>query len=282
MRSLTLTAALLLAVAGSALAQDDLRGDVKKIDIAWAKVETKNYAINYESVIPKATVDKIGGELEDILQQYIAIFKAKPEGKLVVKFLDSPNTYQQEGGDKSHPGMYIETPTERFLLIQQMPFYKLIPLVYHEAFHQYLSVYLGDVHAPTWFNEGMAMYYEGMQRDERTGKLDPKQIDKRKLRMVKDAIFTRAHIPLENLVDSTYSQFHEKETEGLHYASSFALVHFFMEGKGGKVMLSYGKELKTSGDTEAALAKLFGKKRKKLAKLEKAFKRSMLALPDEK
>ena len=33
--------------------------------------------------------------------------------------------------------MYIETPTEKYLLIQQMPFYQLIPLVYHEAFHQY-------------------------------------------------------------------------------------------------------------------------------------------------
>ena len=281
MRRLTLIAAALVAFAAPTLAQDDLRGTVKKIQISWAKVETKSFTINYESVIPKETVDKIGGELEDILKQYIAIFKTKPDGKLIVKFLDSPNTYKQEGGDQSHPGMYIETGTEKFLLIQQMPFYQLVPIVYHEAFHQYLSVYLGDVRAPTWFNEGMAMYYEGMQRDDRTGKLDPKLINKRKLRMVKDAIRTRQHIPIEKLVDSTYAQFHEKETEGLHYASSFALIYFFMQGKGGKVMLAYGKELKKAGDTEAALEKLFGKKRKKLAKYEKAFKRSMLALPEE-
>ena len=32
-----------------------------------------------------------------------------------------------------------------------------------------------------------------MQRDEKTGKLNPEDINKRKLRMVKDAIFTRAN-----------------------------------------------------------------------------------------
>lgn len=273
--ALTLGAVLLAA---PARAQEELRGGEKKIDIEYATTETAHYAIQHEKPIPQATVDKIASELEDILAQYVAIFKAEPKGKLAVRFLDSPNTYQQEGGDKSHPGMYIERGDgAKFLLIQQMPFYDLIPIVYHEAFHQYLAVYLEGAQAPTWFNEGMAMYYEGMQRDAKTGKLDPLAIERRKLRMVKDAVFTRQHIPLAALIDSTYEQFHDKEREGLHYATSFAFVDFLMQLKpGGKLVLAYAKALK-AGDQEKALVELFGKERKKLDKLEGGFKKYVLA-----
>ena len=268
-----------LALGAPARAQEELGGGEKQIAIEWAQTATKHYDLHHERVIPQETVDRVGRELEEILAQYVAIFRVKPTERLKVKFMDSPNTYQQEGGDKSPPGMYVERGDgEKYLLIQQMPFYELVPLVYHEAFHQYLAVYMEGGRVPTWFNEGMAMYHEGMQRDERSGRLDPKAIDRRKLRMVKDAVFTRAALSLADLVDATYEQFHDKEQEALHYAQSFALIDFLFQVKpGGKLVLDYAKELKKTSEGEKALGKLFGRDRKDLGKMESAFKRYVLA-----
>jgi len=197
------------------------------------------------------------------------VFKFKPEEKLKVKFLDSENTYEQEGGDPSHPGFY----NGQYLVIKQMPFSDLIPTVYHEAFHQYLDHFMGKgVPIPTWFNEGMAMYYEGIQKSKGTKKLDYKLIENRKLRMVKDKIFTRTTIPLERLVDATHEQFHDKENEDLHYNESFSVIYFFMQGTGGKPIFDYANELKKTKDVKAANEKLFGKDRKNLKSVEAKWK----------
>ena len=243
-----------------------------KIKIAWSELNTKNYKIEYEAVIPVQTAQKIGGELEDILVQYQGLFRFKSSKKMLVRFMDSENTYEQVGGDPRMAGFY--NPGSGYLVIKQLPFYDLIPIVYHEAFHQYLHSFVGDVQIPIWFNEGMAVYFEGMQRDEKskTRALSPKLIKRGKIRMVKDAINTRTQIPLETLLKVTHEEFHDKENEALYYSQSFAVMFYFMQLSRGKAALNYMKELKKTGDPEAANTKLFGKKMKNLKKIESHWK----------
>ncbi|MBL05946.1 MAG: DUF1570 domain-containing protein [Planctomycetota bacterium] len=243
-----------------------------KIKIAWSELNTKNYKIEYEAVIPVQTAQKIGGELEDILVQYQGLFRFKSSKKMLVRFMDSENTYEQVGGDPRMAGFY--NPGSGYLVIKQLPFYDLIPIVYHEAFHQYLHSFVGDVQIPIWFNEGMAVYFEGMQRDEKskTRALSPKLIKRGKIRMVKDAINTRTQIPLETLLKVTHEEFHDKENEALYYSQSFAVMFYFMQLSRGKAALNYMKELKKTGDPEAANTKLFGKKMKNLKRIEASWK----------
>ena len=279
-RALTVCGLLVTSIAPG---QDVLKRRREKIQIDWAEHETKNYRIQHEKVIPSATVERIGRELEDILEQYVRLFRTKPESRFEVEFLDSLNTYEQSGGDPSHPGMYH--PGDRVLLLRQMPFSDLVPTVYHEAFHQYIHLYVGDgVEIPIWFNEGMAMHFEGMQRDKRRKdqRLDPQQIDFRKARMVKDAIFTRAHIPLATLVDATYEQFHDKDKEALYYHQSFSVVYFLMKASGGRLPVKFMDTLRDTKDLEAANAVLFGKERKNLEKIEAQWKTFLagLKIPD--
>ncbi|MCH2581444.1 MAG: DUF1570 domain-containing protein, partial [Planctomycetes bacterium] len=240
--------------------------------ITWSELNTKNYKIEYEGAIPVQTAHKIGQELEDILVQYKALFRFKPSKKMLVRFMDSENTYEQVGGDPRMAGFY--NPGSGYLVIKQMPFYALVPVVYHEAFHQYLHSFVGDVRIPIWFNEGMAVYFEGMQRDEKskTKGLSPKLIKRGKIRMVKDAINTRTQIPLETLLKVTHEEFHDKENEALYYSQSFAVMFYFMQLSRGKAAINYMKELKKTGDPEAANTKLFGKKMKNLKKIESHWK----------
>ena len=253
-------------------AQEKIGKARAKIKIVWAELNTKNYKIEYEAAIPAQTAHKIGQELEDILVQYQTLFRFKPSKKMLVRFMDSLNTYEQVGGNPRMAGFY--NPGSGYLVIKQMPFYDLVPTVYHEAFHQYLHAYVGDVQIPIWFNEGMAVYFEGMQRDEKskTNALNPRLIKRGKIRMVKDAINTRTQIPLETLLKVTHEEFHDKENEALYYSQSFAVMFYFMQLSRGKAALNYMKELKKTGDSEAANTKLFGKKMKNLKKIESHWK----------
>lgn len=268
--SLILPALGLLVLSAARLpAQHTLERKKIKIEIEWATTSSKNYAIEYEKVIPSNAVDTVKKELEEILEQYVKLFRHKPEDKLRIRFLDSGNTWRQIGGDDSHPGFY--NPGDQILYILQRPFYDLIPTVYHEAFHQYLSDYVGpETPIPTWFNEGMAMYYESMQRDTHTRakKLNPDKIDSRKIRMVQDALRTRTHIPIPELVDATHEDFHKKDRESLFYHSSFSLAYCLMELTHGKAAYDFATELKKTKDIEAANTKLFGRERKNLPKIE--------------
>ena len=253
-------------------AQEKIGKARAKIKIGWAELNTKNYKIEYEAAIPAQTAHKIGQELEDILVQYQNLFRFKPSKKLLVRFMDSENTYEQVGGNPRMSGFY--NPGSGYLVIKQLPFYELVPVVYHEAFHQYLHAFVGDVRIPIWFNEGMAVYFEGMQRDEKskTRGLNSTLIKRGKIRMVKDAVNTRTQIPLETLLKVTHEEFHDKENESLYYSQSFAVMYYFMQLSRGKAAINYMKELKKTGDPEAANAKLFGKKMKNLKKIESHWK----------
>jgi len=277
-----LAASVLLAslpAASSLIAQDEVgKKERKKIEIQWSKYETKSYQVEYESVIPAGTVKQVADALEEVLTQYIQVFKHKPAEKLKVRFLDSPNTYEQEGGKPSTAGHF--SPQTECLYLKQLPFYELIPTAYHEAFHQYLHFYVGkDVPIPTWFNEGMAGYYEEIQKNKETKKLDYKLIDNRKLRMVRDKVMTRTAVPLAKLIDLSWNDFHDKadpQKETLHYNQSFGLIYFFMQARGGKPIFQYTEELRKSKDPRAAEEKLFGKERKGLKTLEAQWKQYML------
>jgi hypothetical protein len=244
-----------------------------KIKLEWNKLETKNYVISYEKGIPREVIARVGKELEEILVEYKRLFPFKMKGRFQAQILDNQNTFNQVGGDLRHPGFY--SPGNRTLVLLQKEFYSLIPIAYHEAFHQYIDAFMDyNARIPTWFNEGMATYYEGMQRDEHTRqkKLNPKKIKVSKIRMVQAKLRTRQGIPVEKLIDATYEEFHDREKEDLYYHQSFALVYYFMQTTKGKGPRAFMKELQKTKDPEKALEKLVGKKRKGIKKIEAHFK----------
>jgi hypothetical protein len=242
----------------------------KKILIEWAKLETKSYSIEHEKTVPASTAKQIGEALDDALEQYVALFRHRPEEKLKVRFLESQNTYEQAGGTPGAAAFF--QPGTGYLVLKQLAFYDLLPTTYHEACHQYLQSYVGkDVAIPLWFNEGLAEYFEEMQVDRGTKKLSYKLIDNRKLRMVQEKILTRATIPWEKLLDAAHEEFHDiddKHKEGVYYNQSFSIIYFFMQGGGGKPVFQFMNELKKTKSAEAAYAKLFGKGRKNLKATE--------------
>ena len=108
------------------------------------------------------------------------------------------------------------------------------------------------------------MYYERMQRkmQERQAQRSARPSRHQSAQVYewsRKAVRTRSAIPLAKLVDATHQQFHDKDSEDLHYNQSFAVIYFFMKATKGKGPTKYIQTLAETGDIELANEELFGK-----------------------
>jgi Protein of unknown function (DUF1570) len=93
-------------------------------------------------------------------------------------------------------------------------------VVRHEGFHQYLDRLVAN--APRWLNEGMAKYFEVsrvVNGNWSDGEIQPDLVG---------TLHATEIIPLKDLMRLDGRSFYEDKTVALHYAESWALVHFFL------------------------------------------------------
>jgi hypothetical protein len=149
----------------------------------------------------------------------------------------------ERGGHGNAAGLY--SPLLKQLLIWNLPSRdEMMRTVRHEGFHQYLDRLLPD--APTWFDEGMAVYFEGMRRigggELRT---DLPRHDDLAL------LSAEGLVPLERFLHVPHKDFYE----GGHrsYAQAWLMVHMLRHGstKHRELYRALLAKLETSAADEA-------------------------------
>jgi hypothetical protein len=139
----------------------------------------------------------------------------------------------------------------------------------HEAFHQYIFYFYGNIAPHSWYNEGTGDYYSGYQINKR-GKFELERNDWR-LRTIQQNIREARYCPLKELVKWTQSQYYGnneyKLGGGDNYAQGWAFVYFLRTGKKNKakgwdpawdgILETYLDTLAGSGDLDEAIDKAF-------------------------
>lgn len=129
--------------------------------------------------------------------------------------------------------------------------------IFHEYVHLLVNNTLGRAGVPAWFNEGLAEYYSTFAiedaRKVSLGKLIPNHLYL--LRSTKP-------LPLETLFAVDYHSLHrnKRDTVGLFYAQSWALVHYLIQGNEGKNLTRMGAFLElviTNNDARTSFNKAF-------------------------
>ncbi len=120
-------------------------------------------------------------------------------------------------------GLY--TPVLKQLLIWNLPSHDaMMRTIRHEGFHQYLDrLLVGD--APLWFNEGTAEYFETAALSR--GRMEPGEPVGPHVARLNDK--DTKWVPLEELVFMARAEFYGDA--GLHYAQSWATVHFLLHSE---------------------------------------------------
>ncbi|HKG96851.1 MAG TPA: tetratricopeptide repeat protein [Pyrinomonadaceae bacterium] len=224
----------------------------------WVSVRTKNFFMLGDA--GEKDIRKVALKLEQFREVFTRLFPKMtfntpvPTTVIVFKsdssytpFKPRANTagYFQAGPDVN----YITLTTE--LRGEQDPF----SVIFHEYTH--LLVENTFDNAPIWFNEGLAEYYSTFSIND-----DQKVVLGRPIGTHVYLLRQNKMLPLQTLFEVDYKSPHYNETnkQGIFYAQSWALMHYLIIGKAGRLeQLGKFMELLTlKAPMERAFQEAFG------------------------
>lgn len=191
-----------------------------------ATVTTKNYIVVTD--LGERTARRVGRLLEDVYGRYntrVRRVTAKDVPPMRVCFFSGQAGYSDYCndllGDPAESSLGLFSPTLKQLLVWSNPDPSMTDrTIRHEGFHQYLDRLVGD--SPIWLNEGLAESVE--QARFVRGRWTTDHLNRDHLTVLRQQKWTR----VRDLVRYTPTEF--RTNSSLHYAQSWALVHFFENG----------------------------------------------------
>lgn len=138
----------------------------------------------------------------------------------------------------------------------------------HEAFHQFIFYFYGNISPQSWYNEGTGDFYSGYQYKNRQFKLEKFQW---RVGLVKSNLQADKFVPLAEFVRFTQQQYYSTSSYGTtigdHYAQGWSFIYFLRTGKKANakgwnpkwdgILEQYLKSLAMTGKTEIAVEEAF-------------------------
>lgn len=199
----------------------------------WVSVRTKNFFLLGNG--GEKEIKAVGLKLEQFREVFTHIFPrmkfSTPVPTTVVVFKND-SSYRPFKPNANTAGYFQPGPDVNYITLttqlrgEQDPF----SVIFHEYTHLLLENNLSSV--PVWFNEGLAEYYStfSMTDDQKVVLGEPIATHVFLLRENK-------MLPLRTLfqVDLKSPHYNEKNKQSIFYAQSWALVHYLVIGKEGRL-----------------------------------------------
>jgi len=200
---------------------------------AWVSVRTKNFSLVGNA--GEKEIRKVGLKLEQFREVFTLLFPTirfntpVPTTVIVFKnhssyapFKPGPYVagYFQPGPDVNYITLTTEVRGEQ----------DAFSVIFHEYTHLLIENSFKDI--PVWFNEGLAEYYSTFEIDD-DQKITLGTPISHHVFLLRDSQM----LPLRTLFEVDHKSPHYNETNkaGIFYAQSWALMHYLIIGKAGKV-----------------------------------------------
>jgi len=217
-----------------------LQDQIDKLPRGWDHLRTDRdlFLFNAE----KSFVKDMGDQIESIRNTYEELYPPEGEGISaisIVRVCDSQEDYFGYGG-RPGTGGYWSSGQRELVFFDMSPRAFTLAVLNHEAFHQYIYYFYGELAPHSWYNEGHGDYFAGakLSRSYRVmsfgnagGGIGRQETVKRAcmLRSQGRSSSEGAATPLKDLM--RYSQAEYYANGGVHYAQGWALVHMLRESK---------------------------------------------------
>ncbi len=139
----------------------------------------------------------------------------------------------------------------------------------HEAFHQYIFYFYGNISPHSWYNEGSGDFYAGYTYDPKSKQFKLKPFDWR-VQEVKDMVRESTFVPLAKFVRYSQPEYYGSNKDnasiGNNYAQGWALIYFLRTApkkfKGwlpawNSILPTYLETLVMTSDVKKAVDKAF-------------------------
>ena len=188
----------------------------------------------------------------------------------VLRLCSERDIYMKYGGPGGSAGYWYWVEEELVLYddkkVRGRDFTLLV--MNHEAFHQYIFYFYGQLAPHSWYNEGTGDFYSGYQYKQgryRLGKPNERN------ELIREMLRDGNYVPLEEFVTWSKGQYYGSNDLGMSglkcYAQGWSLIYFLRTGPDekpsgwqpawGSILDTYLETLATTGDLEKAVETAF-------------------------
>jgi len=216
-----------------------LQEQIEKLPKGWDFLRTDRYLFLFNA--EKNWVKLLADRIEAVRNVYEKLYPPdEPIDDIsIVRVCASRDQYLAYGGS-SGSGGYWSSSHKELVLFDSPPRSTTEAIVNHEAFHQYIYYFYGELAPHSWYNEGTGDYFCGarMTRTHRIkeygdppGGVQRKGAAKEACRLMAAGEWDnpRCGDPLKELMHFSQSEYYARG--GVHYAQGWALVHMLREAK---------------------------------------------------
>jgi hypothetical protein len=262
-------------------------GTIQTLPSGWKMFQTPNYDIQYET--DETFAKECGKHLEAILKEYQRRFPMErsmdengpaPEvRRFTVKCFKSRETFNSYAAANGVSGAAAYfSPAQNELVC-----YKTVDegkkksfhILYHEASHQYIHLYMGEeVDIPIWLNEGVAEYFFGGEFKGATFAIG---VNQERITTIKEAVRRSTFVPLAEIFQYSQAQYYANAE--ICYAEGWSLAYFLWTTPDAKYkgrINTFYDVLKSTRSKDEAFSRAFGEL--DLAQFEKDWKQFVLKL----
>jgi len=137
-----------------------LQAQIDKLPPGWSYMRTKRYMFLYDA--DKGFVQELAERIEAMRDQYERDYV--PDHPIttvsIVRVCGSRDTYLGYGGSPSSGG-YWNWVARELVVFDYPPREFTLAVINHEAFHQYIFYFYGQLSPHSWYNEGTGDFYAG-------------------------------------------------------------------------------------------------------------------------
>lgn len=223
-----------------------LQEQIDKLPPGWDHLRTARYLFLYNA--EKSFVKELAEQIEAMRDEYERLWVSQTpiDAVSIVRVCNSHDEYIGYGG-RPGTGGYWASAHKELVFFDMAPRTETLCVARHEAFHQYIYYFYGELAPHSWYNEGHGDYFSGarMTRSNRItkyasapGGYDRSGLIKDMARLAKQGkrVSEGAAAPLADLLRFHQPEYYARGPERpvAYYPQGWAFVHMLRESRGLK------------------------------------------------
>jgi hypothetical protein len=231
----------------SQLSEQDrfLQKQIDKLPPGWSHLRTKRYLFLYDA--DKTFVKQMSEQIEGMRNEYERLYPPdKPiEAVSIVRVCKNVDEYRGYGGPPGSGG-YWNYRDRELVFFDQSPRSETLCVLNHEAFHQFIYYFYGQLSPHSWYNEGHGDYFSGAkltksyritEYGKAPGGFDRSDFVKEMVRLARQGkrVSEGAAASLKDLTHFSHAEYYDQGGSVrpvAWYPQGWALVHMLREAKG--------------------------------------------------
>lgn len=220
-----------------------LQEQIDKLPPGWSHMRTRRYLFLFDA--DKAFVKQMGDQIEALRDEYERLYPpSEPiQAVSIVRVCKNEDGYRGYGGPPGSGGYWASRQRE-LVFFDQAPRDETLCVLNHEAFHQYIYYFYGELAPHSWYNEGHGDYFSGarLTRTYRItgygnapGGFNRAELAKEMLVLRKQGkpVAEGALAPLREFLDYSQEQYYDRGPQRPvgFYPQGWAFVHMLRESR---------------------------------------------------